>query len=90
LLNAAVQSGNLDVVITLLARGLDVNAKDQYGQTPLIAATLAGQRKAVKYLLKLNANTEARFMRGSALDYAREIGDQEIIRLLENAGKLAA
>ena len=89
LLVFAAQLGNLEIMQALIGKGLDINARDEFGRTPLISATMAGQREIIRYLLDRNADTRPRFMRGTALDYARETGDRQIIELLEKARKLA-
>ena len=55
LLFAAVQSGRLDPVEWLLARGADVNVQDSYGCTPAIVAAGAGRIDMVRVLADAGA-----------------------------------
>jgi uncharacterized protein len=45
---AAAREGDLPEVKRLLARGAEVNAKNEYGKTALMLATIMGHRKVVK------------------------------------------
>ena len=55
---AAARSDDLHAVKMELKRGTDINgiARDGSGQSPLMAATLAGAEKVVKHLLKKGAD----------------------------------
>jgi ankyrin repeat protein len=44
--------GNLDKVQRLIARGADVNGKDEIGVTPLIMASMLGYSAVVKKILE--------------------------------------
>jgi ankyrin repeat protein len=89
LIVAAAANGNRVIVELLIKRGVNVNAKDDYGQTALISATIYGQRDIVRLLLDKKANAETRFLGSTALDYAKERGDADLIELLSGARKLA-
>ncbi len=41
----------------LVSKGANVNASDQYGITPLLAATMEGHTDSVKFLLANKADT---------------------------------
>ena len=52
--------GRADAINELLARGLDVNASDQYGRTALMEAAYGGHADAVEALLKQGADVNAK------------------------------
>lgn len=56
----AVEKGSVKMVETLLALGIDVNSKDDLGQTALHRATRCKDEKRVILLLKNGADVEAR------------------------------
>ena len=49
-LSSAVQTGNFAIIEDMLSRGLDINTKNNDGNTALILAALTGKRDAVNYL----------------------------------------
>ena len=55
-LNAAAGNGNLDKIKMLIDGGADINAANENGITPLIAAKIAGRDEVVQMLLKKGAN----------------------------------
>jgi len=60
-LHYAVDQGHDEVAETLVARGADVNLKEQgYGSTPLHYAAVRGNRKIAELLLTRGANPNAR------------------------------
>jgi ankyrin repeat protein len=54
-LMVAVQTGNIDIVKALLAKGADVNAKDSTGKTALLLATAAMRQDLIDLLKKAGA-----------------------------------
>ena len=69
----AAMSGDVELIKTLLDKGVDVNAKDQYGQIALITAAQEGQFGAVRLLLERGADVNARDHRSwTALMYAAD------------------
>ncbi|KAL9956875.1 hypothetical protein ACROYT_G038427 [Oculina patagonica] len=56
LLNSAIQGGNVAIIEMVLSRGLDINSKDSYGDTPLMIAARGGKMEAVNYLLDKGAD----------------------------------
>jgi len=50
-LHEACTSGELEAVNILLAAGVNLNAKDEYGETPLFKAASAGEDAVVRALL---------------------------------------
>lgn len=64
--------------------GADVDARDEYGATPLMRAAEHEQKQIVKYLLREGADVSLEDEDGqTALDYAME---DDIVALLEEAG----
>jgi hypothetical protein len=55
----AAMNGHVSVIQLLLARGAQVNYKDQNGMTPLMYAASSGKLDAVKALLEQKAEIEA-------------------------------
>ena len=68
-LHEAALAGELPAVQMLLAAGVNLNSKDEYGETPLFKASSAGEAEVVRALLAspealLNVmNTEGRSVR---------------------------
>jgi len=83
----AIKSGDVQTVLDLLERGIDVDARDRYGQTPLMLAAHAGHREVVETLIahQANLNFTAKFGL-SALMLALVAGHAEVARLLTSAG----
>ena len=66
----AVQTGDKELLKTLLAKGADINAQDQDGHTPLIHAARNGKQELVETLLAKGANINAQDQDGmNALMY---------------------
>lgn len=51
LLHAAAKGGDVEIIKTMLSRGLDANSKDSNGRTPSMIAKLNGKTEAVALLL---------------------------------------
>lgn len=89
LLHLAASNGMASLVQRLLDRGIPVDSKDHYGQTPLMLAAHRGRPSAVELLLDHGASVEFRDSRGkNALLYAclawqRQI---EVVRVLVERG----
>ena len=49
-LHIAAAEGQFKVVEFLVKKGLDVNARDKFGRTPIVDALMKGQRNIVRYL----------------------------------------
>jgi uncharacterized protein len=83
----AIKRGDVDAVRELLQHGVDVNARDRYGQTGLMLAAHAGHHGVVQALLAHGANLNVTAKFGlSALMLAVVAGHTEIARLLARAG----
>lgn len=83
-LTYAARYRNYSAVDLLISEGYyEVDSRDNNGDTALIVAAKYGQVKAVKVLLKHGASLALQDKDGkTALDYAIEIGNEEIIDLL--------
>ena len=99
LLDAATV-GSTNIVQELLDQGLDVDAKDDIGDTALMKAAAGGHLETVAALLSGGANVNAKnsggvtvlYKTALALELGRKLTDQEVeryrktIRMLEEAG----
>jgi len=87
-LQAAIVSGNLEVVKQHIEAGTDVNRKDQMsGSTPLITAATFGKTAIAKALLDANADLDIKNTEGStALHAAAFFCCIEIVQMLIDAG----
>jgi outer membrane protein assembly factor BamB len=85
---AAARKGDAKAVESLLAKGVDVNAKTPYGATALVYAAGAGHLDAVKVLLKHKADVDAKdtFYKTNALGWALSKRHFEVVKALVEAG----
>ncbi|KAG8173430.1 hypothetical protein JTE90_010365 [Oedothorax gibbosus] len=83
-LHLAVRNGNIDVVNALIARGVNVNAVDEYGYTPLYLAVQNGYTEIVKALIAGKANVDAmdKTYKYTPLYWAARNGYIEIVKVL--------
>ena len=94
------ESGNAEVVESLLAAGAEVNLKDANGDTPLIAAirqylgtdnarvrnVLRQDPRVIEVLLSFRANPLDRTRDGvTAVDLARQSGNEKLISMIQRA-----
>jgi len=72
----------------LIEAGADVNAPDRHGVTPIMAAAGAGHADVVRILIAhgANVNEKSRDDRKTALDYAAYSDQEEVIKVLREAG----
>ena len=56
----AAENDSLEQIKTLLAQGGDVNAKDSYRRTVLMAAAKSGNLEVVKFLIDKGADVNAK------------------------------
>jgi len=82
----ACEYGHLDIVQMLLAyANVDVNALDQFGNTPLMLASMKDRREVVKVLLKqknINVNQQDVKVGLCAIECASMSNNKEIVKLL--------
>jgi len=83
LLHVSAESGRLDVVSALIAKGADVEALDWFGHTPLHYAAYEGHVDVIKRLLAAGANSQIRDHFGHIpLDRAKIKNNTEAISIL--------
>src|SRR5581483_5346723 len=87
-LHEAVRSGKLDEVARLITQGVDVNALDRLGSTPLLDAAWTGNAEICQFLIQHGADVNARHREAgsTALQYAVLTGKAAVVRLLLAAG----
>jgi ankyrin repeat protein len=86
LINAA-KNGDLALVKSLIAAGVDMNAKNNVGYTALIFASQQGHVEVVRALLAAKADMNAKDNDDmTALIRASQGGHDEVVKLLRQAG----
>jgi len=82
-INAAAWSGDTEAVKEFLAAGVNVNEKDEYGNTPLHRAAYYGHKEIVELLIAKGADVNAKTKGGrTPLREAAAYGHKEIAELL--------
>ena len=71
----ASKYGNVEAVKKHLAAGVDVNAKDGNGWTPLIPAAANGRKEVVELLIASGADVNVKSAFGTPLDWAKRLYD---------------
>ena len=78
------ESGCFENVKALLVQKADVNCRDESGNTPIILGAASGQVNLVEELITYGANILKTNTDGkTALDIAREVGDDQVISLVQ-------
>ena len=87
-IHKAAELGNIEVVKQHIAAGTDVNAKDDWGGTPLHYAAIEGRSEIVELLIAKGADVNAKSSDGGTpLDWAEETGfNKETADLLRKHG----
>jgi len=90
-LHYAAESSNdvSDIIWLLVSKGLNVNARDIDGETPLLKASMFGHFNNIKALIELGANVSITSKNGSTcLHYTSESckDTSEVIKLLVSNG----
>lgn len=88
-LRSAIRDGDRQRVEGLLARGADVEARDEAGETPLMQAAVNADVSMMRLLLERGADPNARTLLGDPV-LARAIHDQDKVRLLLERGARVA
>jgi hypothetical protein len=80
----AARKSNVEAVKTLLAKGADVNAKTEYGATPLFFACDRGHAEIVKILLEhgADANIRDKFYNSTPILWAVQRDHAAVVKLL--------
>jgi len=87
LLHLAARGGDPHLVRLLVDRGLDVDARDDYQDTPLVDSASRSTREALAVLVEAGADVNARGSNGrTALHYAAAAGRSDVVELLLKAG----
>lgn len=84
----ATREGNTDMVRSLLsAPGIDVNATDEKGSTPLLEAARYGHDDICRILIAAGADLKSKDRDGkTALQLAIQGDHDEVVRVLKQAG----
>lgn len=84
----ATREGNTDMVRSLISSpGIDVNATDEKGTTPLLEAARYGHEDISRILIAAGANIKAKDGDGkTALQLAIQGDHEEVVRVLRQAG----
>ena len=84
----ATREGNTDMVRSLTsAPGVDVNATDETGSTPLLEAARFGHEDICRILIAAGANLKSKDKDGkTALQLAIQGDHEEVVRVLKQAG----
>lgn len=70
-------------VVTFVETGVDINAPDRHGSSPLILAAYYGNAPIVKYLCERGADVNRQNRDGwTALLYAAYYGHEDIVKIL--------
>ncbi|MCK5235588.1 MAG: ankyrin repeat domain-containing protein, partial [Deltaproteobacteria bacterium] len=86
-LHEAVIGDHLKVVRLLIKEGVDLNMSNEEDITPLIYASLTGNKEILLELIANGAHVNAEDNKGrTSLSHAESIGHGEIVEILKRAG----
>lgn len=86
-LHYAVTVARADIVADMIARGANLEARDDLGYTPLILSAFRGRTKSLQLLVEAGADVRAVDRKGnSALMFAAQWGDLGAVQLLLDTG----
>eukprot|EP01114_Cavostelium_apophysatum_P012722 TRINITY_DN2910_c0_g1_i1.p1 TRINITY_DN2910_c0_g1~~TRINITY_DN2910_c0_g1_i1.p1 ORF type:complete len:655 (-),score=195.25 TRINITY_DN2910_c0_g1_i1:52-2016(-) len=75
-----------DLLETLINKGVDINAQNYLGETPLMQACSRGNESAVQFLLNHKAKVNLTNGKGeSALFYSEKAGPSSVIKIMQDA-----
>jgi cytohesin len=81
-IHVAATMGNIEAVKQHLAAGADVNAKDDWGMTPLHCTAEMGRKEIAELLIAKGADVDVQSDMGTSLHLATYWGGKEIVELL--------
>merc|ERR1719192_3326066 len=82
----ASKNGHIDIVKTLIEKGVDINTKDDYGYTSLSYAALKGHSEVVDLLIEYGADMNVTIHGDSLVVYATKNGYDDLVDHLINNG----
>lgn len=82
----ASESGSTWLIGRYLGKGVDVNAKDEVGLTPLMHAVARNKLSAAEYLISKGADVNAHYYDATALSFALMNQNAHMIDLLLDHG----
>ena len=82
----AANTGNIEAVKQYIAGGADVNAKDEYGGTPLFNAAVNGHTETAELLIDKGADVNAKHDGETPLDWAIDFKKPETADLHRKHG----
>lgn len=89
MLLTASKSGNLDYVKLAIAKGADINTKDEKGSTPLHWATYYEHTEIIRFLLMQGANPYEKDRYGlTPIDVARFNRKERALKIFKEFGYL--
>jgi len=83
----SVKNSNFDALETVLDEGIQIDTRDEYGNTLLILACQQGNKRMAKFLLRRGANINAQNNTGNTLlHYLHEYKNLSLAEYMKNKG----